>query len=148
GERQRRRAAPSEKLVDVITECAGQERECADVRNDLQPCADKCDAVSAEGAGEMRVLAARQAAERSGEKDRIGDGGGQNRRREDHVSEDHARAGEGPGLTGDFEDAGTDQDADQRGVRLESAEIAAQADRHRDSLIWSAAAMPPLYFSA
>ena len=50
--------------------------------------------------------------------------------REDEITEDDARPGKTPGVAGDLEDAGADEDAEQRGVRLDRAEVAAEVVGH------------------
>ena len=59
------------------------------------------------------------------------DRGGQDRQQQERLGEDHAGTGQGPGFAGHLEDAGPDQDADQRGIGLECAEVAAEP-RHRE----------------
>src|SRR5258708_31910863 len=87
--------------------------------------------LASERARQMRVLAAGLAAERRGEENRIRDRRGQDRRRQHEVSEDHARAGQRPGVARDFENAGADEHAQQRGVRLDGAEVAAEGGGKR-----------------
>src|SRR5262249_43064269 len=61
-----------------------------------------------------------------------GHGSRENRRGEHEIGGDDARAGQQPRLAGDLEDAGSDQDADESGVGLESPQVAAQtAERAR-----------------
>ena len=127
GDRHHERRSPAAE--EVIGEGAREIRKRADVRNDLQPHADEREAVSAECARDVCVLAARLAAQRRGDENRISDRRGQDRRRENEVSEDDARPGERPGIARDFEDAGADEYADDRGVRLDSAKIAAETAR-------------------
>src|SRR5439155_26168024 len=81
---------------------------------------------------DVLILAARIEPEGRRDEDRVGHRRRENGRRQHQVAEDHAGAGERPGVAGDLEDSGTDEDADNRGLRFERAEIAPQI-RHFSS---------------
>jgi len=70
-------------------------------------------------------LAAGLAAQRCGNKRGVGNRSRQNQGHQNEVAENDARPSDSAGVTGDFENAGADQNPNQRCVRFDRAEVAA-----------------------
>src|SRR3989442_8834641 len=102
------------QLDQIIRQRTGQVSARTDIGNDLQPRTNEGNAETAERARDVQVFAAGFAAER-----RRDERGVWNRRREDsrhqnEVAENDAGTGDRTRVARDFEDARTDENADQR----------------------------------
>src|SRR5205823_12381221 len=92
GDRNRqRRSAAAEQLDEVVAKSKREIRQRADIRNDLQPDADKRRPIPAERARKMRVLPTRLPPQRRRQKDRVSNRRGQNRWGEQQITKDDTR---------------------------------------------------------
>src|SRR5207237_3788076 len=129
---------PSGKLDQVIRQRTRQIRACTYVGNDFEPGPNVSNGSAAECARDVQVFTARLAAQWCGDEGAIRNRSRQDRRHQDEVTKNHAWPGERPGLAGNFEDARADQNSDQRRVRFNRAQVAAQAaDDRRGAIGWN-----------
>src|SRR5205823_9295634 len=92
GDRNRqRRSATAEQFDEVVAKRKREIRQRADIRNDLQPDADKRRPIPAERPGKMRVLPTRLPPQRRRKKDGVSNRRRQNRWRKKQVTKNDTR---------------------------------------------------------